>query len=256
MAFPASTETKYVRGIVTARREITSDLWIVRVAPAEKILFAPGQYATMGLQVGPKMIERPYSLASSPHEPELEFFLELVPGGKLTPHLHEVPVGGEVFLRRSAKGSFFYDERSGHINHFMVATVTGVAPYMSMMRRFLAVAGEGKPVAGQVTVIFAASVSEELAYHDELSRYAAEHAWFHYIPTVSRIWLDPAWNGERGRAEDIARKYLDQFGFTAADTTAYVCGNPTMGSNVRGVLQRNGFAKEAIKEEQYWPATA
>ena len=89
------------------------------------------------------MVERPYSVASSPDEPELEFFLELVPGGELTPQLYQVPVGGEVYLRRMAKGRFLYDSKGNHPNHFMVATVTGVAPYVSMVREFVARADKG-----------------------------------------------------------------------------------------------------------------
>jgi ferredoxin--NADP+ reductase len=57
-----------------------------------------------------------------------------------------------------------------------------------------------------------------------------------------------------GRVEDLTRKYLDAFGFTRADTTAYVCGNPAMIENVKGVLKRAGFPKESVKEEVYWVA--
>ena len=103
-------------------------------------------------------------------------------------------------------------------------------------------------------VLHAGSVSEELGYINELSAAAREFPWFEYIPTISRHWLDPHWTGERGRAEDVARKYLDAAAFTGADTTAYLCGNPQMTENMKGVLKRAGFEKESVKEELYWPA--
>jgi len=59
------------------RRDITEDLMVIRLEPEEggTFPFKPGQYCTLGL--GP--IERAYSIASAPHEKELEVFVELVP---------------------------------------------------------------------------------------------------------------------------------------------------------------------------------
>ncbi len=248
-------DPKYITATVAARREITSELWVVRVRPAEKISFAAGQYVTIGLAGGAgRLVERPYSVASSPQEPELEFFLELVRHGRLTPQLYDVGVGGEVFLRRGAKGRFVFDTASGRPNHFLIATVTGVAPYVAMVRDLAARAERGELVPYRLAVLQGASSSAELGYREELTAVAARHPWFQYIPTVSRIWTEPDWEGEVGRCEDVARKHLDALGFRAANTTAYVCGNPTMIENVKGVLQRAGFPKESVREEVYWVA--
>ena len=245
-------DSKHIKAVVVSRREINSELWIVRLKPEEKLAFQAGQYVTIGLPASPKMVERPYSVVSSPHEPELEFFLELVPHGELTPQLYRVPVGGEVFMRRAAKGRFILDVSSGHPNHFLVATVTGVAPYVSMIRDLAARAAAGEAIRYRLVALQAASLSSEFGYFEELSALAKAHPWLHYIPTVSRTWLDPAWKGEMGRAEDVTRKHLDALGFAPADTTAYVCGNPDMIENVKGVLKRVGFPKESVKEEVYW----
>jgi ferredoxin--NADP+ reductase len=251
---PGGNDPKHVIGRVVTRREISSELWIVRVRPEEKIAFSPGQYVTIGLPGSVRMVERAYSIVSSPTEPELEFFLEMVPGGELTPQLYTVAVGGEVYLRRITKGRFLYDARSGHPNHFMIATVTGIAPYVSMLREMAERAGVGEQVPGRIVVLHAASLPQELGYFDELSDYSREHHWLHYVPTVSRIWETPAWPGERGRAEDVTRMYLGKYGFTPVDTTAYMCGNPQMIENVKGVLRRAGFPKDSVKEEVYWLA--
>jgi ferredoxin--NADP+ reductase len=247
-------DSKHVKAVVTSRRDVSAGLWIVQVRPEEKISFLPGQYVTAGLPDAEKLVERPYSVVSSPGEPELEFFLELVPGGHLTPQLYKIPVGEEIFLRRAAKGRFLFDDNSGRLNHFMVATVTGVAPFLSMLRELVAREAAGQPIPCRVALLQAASVSQELGYCEELSGLARERAWLRYIPTVSRPWLDPLWKGERGRAEDVTRKHLDLLGFPVADTTAYVCGNPNMIENVKGVFQRAGFPKDSVKQEVYWLA--
>ncbi len=248
------TNSRHCGAVVTSRRDISSDLWISTIRPDEKIPFLPGQYVTIGFEHDGKLIERPYSVASSPRNDELEFFLELVPGGHLTPHLYDVPVGGRICVRRAAKGRFLFDDKSGHLNHLMAATVTGVAPFASMVREFAEREQAGEAIPYSIVLLHAASVACELGYVDELARLARERRWFRYIPTVSRVWLDPDWKGEVGRAEDIARKYLDSLGFSSADTTAYACGNPSMVENLKALFQRAGFPQGSFKQEVYWVA--
>jgi ferredoxin/flavodoxin---NADP+ reductase len=246
----AVSPEKYQRGRVTWRKDHSSDLWSVRIAPEKRIEFQPGQYVTLGLedaQTG-KMIERAYSVCSAPHEEELEFFFELVPHGQLTPRLYDVKTGGEVWMRHRAKGAFTLDGKSGRRNHFVVTTVTGVAPAVSMVRSLR----RDKPDL-RLVLVQAASRSHELGYRDELERAAAESGgWLSYIPSVSRPWEDPEWKGERGRAEDVLRKHLDDNRFTPADCSAYLCGHPQMIENGKGILLRRGFDRAQIHVEIYW----
>jgi ferredoxin--NADP+ reductase len=197
-------------------------------------------------------VERPYSVASAPEERDLEFFLEVVPGGKLSPQLYEVPVGGEVQVRPLAKGRFTFDDPSGNRNHFMAATATGVAPFLSTVRHLSI--GDVDPVRCRIAILQSASIPAELGYRDELMRLGSQHEWLEYIPTISRVWLDSDWAGEVGRVEDVARKHIDLLGFTASSTTAYLCGNPHMIHNMEGILQRAGFPKDSVRKENYWQA--
>jgi len=244
----------HMRALITSRRELTPDLWILRLRPEEKLEFVPGQYVAVGLPGPSRLTERPYSIASSPHDRELELFLERVAGGELSPQLYELAVGSEVYLRRKAKGRLILERNSGRTDHFMVATVTGVAPFVSMVRALAGEARAGSSVPYRIALLHAASLPEEFGYLEELSELARQVDWFHYIPTVSRPWQVPGWEGERGRAEDVARKYLDQLGFRPENTVVYLCGNPNMIVNLEGVLLRAGFPPEAIRREMYWPA--
>jgi len=241
---------KYQRGRVTWRKDHSNDLWSVRVAPEKRVEFEPGQYLTLGLedQRTGKMIERAYSVCSAPSEEEIEFFFELVPHGQLTPKLYDLKPGAEVWLRRRAKGAFTLDANSGRRNHFMVTTVTGVAPAVSMVRALRHQTPELR-----LYVVQAGSRSDELGYRAELERAAAESGgWLTYVPTVSRPWEDPEWTGERGRAEDVLRKHLDGAGFTPENSTAYLCGHPQMIENGKGILLRRGFDRAQIHVEVYW----
>jgi ferredoxin/flavodoxin---NADP+ reductase len=237
---------------VVSRKDYAPDLWSIRVRGEEKLVFKPGQYATLGVQSNGKIFERAYSIASSPLEDEIEFFFELVPEGDLTPHIHAAKEGNELLMRKQAKGLFTLDTKSGHKQHFLAATVTGVAPFVSMVRTMAREANLGNPPEHRMVVLQAASRSWEFAYRSELQTLAEQHAWLEYVPTVSRPWEDAEWTGEVGRVEDVLRKYLDTLGLDPKDTTAYLCGHPQMIENARGLLARRGFTKEFIREEVYW----
>ena len=86
----------------------------------------------------------------------------------------------------------------------------------------------------------------------ELEGYARDVPWLTYIPTISRPWEDTAWKGEVGRCEDVLRKYSDQHGLTGETAIAYLCGHPEMVEKGKGIMQRRGFPKESLREEQYW----
>jgi ferredoxin--NADP+ reductase len=248
----AAVEERFQRVQIVERKDYADDLWSIRVRPEEKLAFQPGQYATLAIRAGGRMIERPYSIVSSPREEEIEFFFELVPQGGLTPMLHHMGAGETLWMRRQAKGRFTFDEQSGHPNHFLAATVTGVAPFVSMVRNFAAEVESGRRVDRKLVVLHAASRSWEFAYHDELEALSNDSSWFRYIPTISRPWEDPSWKGEVGRIEDVLRRHLDALGFEPSATTTYLCGHPQMILNAKGILERRGFQREFIREEVYW----
>ncbi len=249
----AEMSEKFSRAVITERRDLADDLWVIRVQPENKLAFQPGQYATFGLVEDTTVVERPYSIVSSPYEKDLEFFIELVPQGALTPRLHKLQVGAELVIRKVAKGRFTLDRKSGRKKHLFVATVTGIAPYCSMIRTLHREGKEGRfPEGFQVFLLQGASRSWEFGYREEMERLAAEVPWLAYIPTISRPWEDKQWQGEVGRVEDVLRKYADQFAFTPENSTAYLCGHPQMIETARAILLRRGFPKESLLEEQYW----
>jgi len=127
-------DDKHYVAKVLERKDLSEDLWLIRVDPGGPFSFKAGQYATLGVDYDGKRIERAYSIVSSPYEEGLEFFIELVPQGELTPHLYKLHVGGEMLCRKIAKGRFTLDLKSGRTNHLLLATVTGLAPFVSYVR--------------------------------------------------------------------------------------------------------------------------
>lgn len=248
-----SPEDKFYRARVTQRVDIAPDLWSIRVNPGGEFRFQPGQYATLGVQGPEKRSERAYSIVSSPYEDEIEFFFELVQQGELTPKLHGLQVGDEMLMRKIPKGRFVLETKTERTNHLLISTVTGLAPFVSYLRTLSRDAGDGKfPTGHNLFLINGASRSWEFGYHKEIQKIATESQWLRYVPTISRPWEDEGWQGEVGRVDDLVRKYVDLWGLSANDTTAYLCGHPEMIEHTKGILRRRGFPKENLKEEIYW----
>ncbi len=244
---------KFSTAHIVERKDFSSDLWMVRIAPEAPFEFVAGQYATLGVLENGRRIERAYSIASSPYEQELEFFVELVPQGELTPLLHQLRHGHTIQMRKSMKGRFTLDLQSGRRRHLMLATVTGIAPYVSYVRTLYRDWKQGRmPADVQLFILQGASRSWEFGYREELQQYAAEVPWLQYTPTVSRPWEDSSWQGEIGRVDELIRKYADLWGCTPGDASIYLCGHPDMIGSGMGILQRRGFPKEAMKQEIYW----
>jgi ferredoxin--NADP+ reductase len=248
-----ASDDRFYRARITERVDLAADLWTIRIRPDGELKFVPGQYATL-CRVGPeKRYERAYSIASSPYESELEFFLELVPTGELTPQLYDLKSGDELLMRKVPKGRFLLDTSNTRTKHLLICTVTGVAPFVSYARTLYRDWTESR-FAGDHTLylINGASRSWEFGYARELEKIAAEVPWLKYVPTISRPWDDLDWKGEVGRVDDLLRKYTDMWGLTGANTLGYLCGHPGMVEHCKNILGRIGFSRDSLKEEIYW----
>ncbi|HUY56683.1 MAG TPA: FAD-binding oxidoreductase [Candidatus Micrarchaeaceae archaeon] len=244
---------KYESVEIVERRDYGPDLWSIRVRHDLVFDFRAGQYATLGVEVAGRPLERPYSIVSSPEERELEFFIELIPDGALTPYLHPLQVGDRMLMRKRPKGLFLKGGLDPERTHLFLATVTGIAPFASILRLLRGQLQRGEAVPPKIILVQGASFSHEFGYAQEMAQIEAEFPDFEYVPTVSRPWGDPGWEGEIGRAEDVLRKHADRTGIRPGKGMVYLCGHPGMISTGRAVMLRAGLREVEILEEQYWP---
>src|SRR5437016_13067385 len=133
----APSPDKHYQARILERRDLSPDLWIVRIDPGGPFEFRAGQYATLGVEHEGRRIERAYSIVSSPYEDALEFFVELVPHGNLTPDLFRLNTGDTLLCSKLAKGRLTLDLRSGRNKQLPGATVTGIAPFVSYIDMLL-----------------------------------------------------------------------------------------------------------------------
>ncbi len=237
---PAIAQTRIVR-----RQDLTPHHWLIWLEKPEGYTFKPGQYCTIGVDG----LERAYSIVSAPHEERIELFIELVPveeGGHLTPLLYQLHEGDAVSIRPRAKGIFTF--KPAFPNHLLVATVTGVVPYISYLRDYVHSGREGH----RFYVLEGASYKDEFGYDRELSRLAAKHPdLITFVPTISRPSEERnrGWKGETGRVNAIVEKYIQKFGLTPQSTLIYACGHPAMIEDVKARLRPKGFT---VEEERFW----
>lgn len=248
----------YVRATVAERLDVTHDLAVFKLDWSEPFDFAAGQYVTLALERDGRTVKRAYSIVSAPHEPQMELHIEHVEDGQLTPGLFDLRPGDGVWARKKIVGHF--TQEPSKRAHVMVATVTGAAPFISMVRAQQHALDTGtltEADANRFLLLHGASDPAELEpYAADLIAFAAETDWFAYVPIVSRPWDYPGWAGERGRVGDVLRKHLDAWarthGIAPADIVGYACGNPQMIEHAKGVLKRAGLDAEFIREEKYY----
>lgn len=243
---------KFCRAELVEKIDFSGDLALFRFRPSKPLNFTAGQYATIALTDGDELLQRPYSIVSSPYEPHLEFFIELIPEGRLTPKLWKLKPGDEVLIRKRIVGDFTLDETRGMNRYLMLATVTGIAPFVSIIRTERILRRRGAASRHKFLIIHGASRSREFGSYGEELREISREGWLRYFPTISRPWEDRDWKGEVGRVEDVLRKYMDRFEYDDERAVAYAVGHPQMIENVKGILARARFGEEQIKEEKYF----
>jgi ferredoxin--NADP+ reductase len=263
--------------VVTQKVEVAPGLYIMRLAAVGWQLpsFKPGQFAVLGLPASSPRhplcdleepaddpdtwIRRSYSIASSSREGEyMEIYLTLVRSGSMSPRLALLNVGDRLWLGRKVSGLFTFDEVPKPADLVMIATGTGLAPYMSMLRTTLDEPGERR-----LAVIHGARHSWDLGYRGELLTMERLRPKLVYLPVVSRPAEEPVpWTGEAGYVQDVwRRRVLDaRWGHRPdpAVTHVFLCGNPGMIDTMVRILEGEGFREHTrlvpgqIHYEKYW----
>ncbi len=93
--------------------------------------FEPGQYMTIGVFADGRLVQRPYSVASSPRvagTDGYEFYVRLVQGGQFTPLLWRLPIGHRMRMI-GPKGKFTLEPDDDR-THLFISTGTGNAPFV------------------------------------------------------------------------------------------------------------------------------
>lgn len=247
---------------VTGKIMLTPDLMILRIRTDEpRDEFKAGQFTTIGLlasehrspnsvipldSVNPdSLIQRMYSIASAKNETrDFEFYISQVKSGQLTPRLFNLSQGSRIWVDDKIQGIFNLNETPKDCNIVMVATGTGLAPYISFLRSHVM---EHKEI--KLAVIHGAAYPWDLGYWSELTFIKNAFSNFYYFPTLLKP--DETWTGLTGYIQKhLDAGILEMVGIDVdpCKTHFYLCGNPKMVESVTEFLERHGYSKHCTEK--------
>jgi ferredoxin--NADP+ reductase len=222
--------------------------------------FTPGQFARIGLRCEDgEIIWRAYSIVSAPNEAFLEFFLVVVPTGEFSSRVAKLKLGDTMLVEKLSQGFLTADRFSDGRDLWLVATGTGLAPYISMLRdQMLWKQFE------HIVVVQSVRAQHDLGYVDELEFLAANSpkqggTTLKFVKTLTRERGAGALHGrinalvESGELEKAAGLALSH-----QHSRFMLCGNPGMVEGMRALLKARGFRMNRKLEpghiivENYW----
>ncbi len=208
--------------------------------------FVAGQFAMIGLMVEGKPLTRAYSMVSPPWDEELEFLSIKVQNGPLTSRLQHIKVGDTVLIGRKPVGTLVVENLLPGRNLWMLATGTGLAPFMSLIRD-----PDTYEKFDRVVVAHTVRQVRELAYrdyiqndlpaHELLGEWASEKLI--YAPSVTREPF-PVQGRITTRLESGAA--YAETGLPPLDPAldrVMMCGSEAFNTDTEALLERLGFVE-------------
>lgn len=210
--------------------------------------FRSGHFVMVGLEIDGRPLLRAYSVASASHADELEFFSIKVPDGPLTQHLQHLEVGDRVLVGRKSTGTLTVDHLLPGNRLWLLATGTGLAPFMSIIRD-----PEVYEHFDQVVLVHGVRFVSELAYADTIKALADDELMGElvrdklcYYPTVTR---EPSLHtGRITRLMEDGTLFAD-LGVPAPQQEHdrfMLCGSPAMLKDLTSWLEARGFREYRI----------
>ncbi len=229
---------------VLSVRHWTDRLFSFRTTRDPALRFINGQFVMLGLPQEGRPLTRAYSIASANHDDFLEFFSIKVPDGPLTSRLQHLAVGDEVVVSRKPTGTLVLRDLRPGQNLYLLATGTGLAPFISLIQD-----PETYERFEKIVLIHGVRWIDDLAYHRFISEELPQHEFFGdllrdkliYYPAVTREAFRH--QGRITQLIDSGRLFAD-IGLPPLDPArdrAMICVSPAMIKDCCALLDARGF---------------
>ena len=245
--------SSWLEGKVIEHRAWTDALFSLRVE-APKLRFEAGQFVRIGLEIGGELVARPFSFVNPPDDPVLEFYGIVVPEGPLSPLLARLKPGDSLQVADNPAGWLILSEVPPAEELWLVATGTGIAPFLAMLRT---------PAPWQryrrVILVHGVRRADELVYRDMIEELMRTHpGCLSYVRFVSREKLAGALDGRIPAAVADGRLEAAAAPIAPARSQFMLCGNPEMLKDMTAALAARGLKKHRrrspgqITVESFW----
>lgn len=240
---PAPIPPAFFGETVTWVHHWTDRLFSFRCTRDAAFRFTAGQFAMIGLMVQGKPLVRAYSMVSAPWEEELEFLSIKVQNGPLTSRLQHIRPGDTVLIGRKPTGTLLLENLLPGRTLWLLATGTGLAPFMSLIR-------EPETYERYERVVLAHTVREvaELAYRDVIGA-LPRHEFLGemldgkllYYPSVTREAFPT-----RGRITALIEsgRIFADLGLpplSPEQDRVMLCGSEAFNADMKALLEARGF---------------
>jgi len=206
--------------------------------------FSNGQFVMVGLEVDGRPLTRAYSIASPNYEEHLEFFSIKVEDGPLTSRLQHLQPGDPIVVSRKPTGTLVLHDLLPGKNLYLLATGTGLAPFLSVIQD-----PETYERFEKVVLVHGVRHVSELAYAEFITGQLSANELLGedvrikliYYPTVTR---EPFRN--QGRLMELidSGKLFEDIGLPVLNPAvdrAMICGSPAMLQDCCNLLNSRGF---------------
>ena len=185
----------------------------------------------------------------------------MFPHGALTPRLFALKIGDRISLSNRVTGSFTFDDVPEEANVVLIATGTGLAPYVSMLSTHLRFGAQRR-----VAIVHGVRNSWDLGYRSILMAMPRLRTNVTYMPVVSRPADEPVpWKGAIGHVQEVWKGPALGRAWgrrpTPEDTHVFLSGSPHMIDDMAGLLAGEGYREHSheasgqIHIERYWLAS-
>lgn len=236
--------SKFRTETVTYVHHWSDSLFTIKSTRDDGLRFRNGEFAMIGLMVDGKPLVRAYSIASPNYAEELEFYSIKVPDGPLTSRLQHIQVGDTLLVSKKPTGTLVLDDLVAGKHLYMLATGTGLAPFLSLCRD-----PEVYERFDKVILVHGVRRVEDLSYrqlfeetlpNDEIfGEWVREK--FIYYPTVTREDFK-----NTGRITDLMKsgKLFDDIKMPPInkdDDRVMICGSMAMNADTSAILDDFGL---------------
>ena len=230
---------EWIPGRVLDREVWSSGLYILHIS-ARVAPFTAGQFVRLALDIGDERVARPYSVISPPDAENVEVLFNEVPGGPLSGRLALLEPGQSVWVTRQPAGLFTLAAVPDVSDLWLMATGTGIGPYLSMLRT-----EEFRSRFERVVLVHAVRSRGDLVYRDWLESLAAEsRRRFTYLPVTSRERTDFSLPG---RIPDLVSsgdlEVRADLRLSAGRSHVMLCGNQAMIRDTIDILGERGMQR-------------
>jgi len=217
--------------------------------------FENGHFTMVGLEVEDRPLLRAYSMVSANYEDQLEFFSIKVPDGPLTSRLQHIQPGDEVLVSSKATGTLILDHLLPGRHVYLLATGTGLAPFLSIIKD-----PELYERFDKIVLVHGCRFIQDLAYREAITEALPKNEFFGeqvmekliYYPTVTR---EPFRNQGRITGLIESGKLFADVGLPDLDLEHdrfMLCGSPSMLKDVTTLLQSRGATESRHGKQAHY----